>query len=108
MARLGELLREGFELARGGELAIPEQVRGFLERGMPGELVDVDATVGEHAGVAVDEADGRRRGDDAFESLGGGSEGGHGTFSGGAAFDRAESTYGYSSVQETLSSSLVD
>jgi hypothetical protein len=34
-----------------------------------GELVDVDAAVGENAGVAVDPADGGGGGDDAFRPL---------------------------------------
>ena len=37
---------------------------------MGGELVDVDAAVGENASVAVDPADGTGGGDDAFEAAG--------------------------------------
>ena len=46
------------ELGGGGELAEPEEVGGLFEGGALGELVDVDAAIGEDAGVAVDPADG--------------------------------------------------
>ena len=44
--------------ACGGQLAEPEQIGGLFEGGLAGELVDIDATIGEDAGLSVDEADG--------------------------------------------------
>ena len=52
-----------------GEFAEPEEVGGLFEGGALGELVDVDAAVGENAGVAVDPADGGAGGDDAFQAF---------------------------------------
>src|SRR5271168_1895396 len=52
-----------------GELAEPEEVSALLEGGSLCEFVDVDAAIGENAGVAVDPADGGRGGDDAFQAL---------------------------------------
>ena len=43
-----------FSLRR--KLSKPEQVRGLFERRLFGKLVDVDAAVGQHPGVAVNPA----------------------------------------------------
>ncbi len=45
------------ELHLRGQGAEPEEIGGFFKGGFGGELVDIDAAVGEHAGVAVDVAD---------------------------------------------------
>ena len=45
----GELLAELGEFGGGGQLAEPEQVGGLFEGGALGELVDVDAAIGEDA-----------------------------------------------------------
>ena len=121
-AGLGQLGREGFELFGVGEAAVPEEVGGFFEAALRGEFVDVDAAIGEDAGVAVDVADGGGGGDNAFKALGGGSESGHEGQSPSASYewmfggvwraawnraaalrDQAESTYGYSPEREGLS-----
>ena len=73
----GELLGEGAELGGVGKFAVPEEIGGFFEGGSVGELVDVDAAVGEDALGAVDEADGGLVGDDVLEAFGGGGGGGH-------------------------------
>jgi hypothetical protein len=44
-------------------------VGGLLEVGAGGELMDVDAALGQHAGVSVDPADRRFCCDDAFQTL---------------------------------------
>ena len=67
-ARCGEVVGELGESGR-GELAEPEEIGGLLEGGALSEFVDVDAAIGEDAGVAVDPADGRRGGDDAFQAF---------------------------------------
>ena len=69
LAGCGELCGELGELGCGGELAEPEEVGGLFEGGLLGELVDIDAAVGEDAGVSVDPADGRAGGDDAFQAF---------------------------------------
>ena len=52
-----------------GQLAEPEEVGCLFKSGALGELVNVDAAVGEDPRVAVDPADRRVGGDDAFQSL---------------------------------------
>ena len=47
---------------------MPQEEADLFERGLGREIVDVVAAIGEHAAVAVDEADRRRRGDDVFKS----------------------------------------
>ena len=69
LACCGEFCGEVGEFGGVGELAEPEEVGGLLEGGALGELVDVDAAVGEDAGVAVDPADGGAGGDDAFQAF---------------------------------------
>jgi hypothetical protein len=44
-----------FELA--GENAVPQQVCGLLEGGVHGQLVNVDAPIGQDASISVDPAD---------------------------------------------------
>ena len=80
LAGVGELPGEGGELGGGGQLAVPEEIGGLFEGGVLGEFVDVDAAIGEDAGVAVDPADGRGGGDDAFQAFWCDSSG-HGCFS---------------------------
>ena len=65
----GEMRGELGEFGGVGQLAEPEQVGGLFEGGALGELVDVDAAVGEDAGVSVDPADGGVGGDDAFQAF---------------------------------------
>ena len=64
----GEVGGELGELGGVGEFAEPEEVGGLLECGTFREFVDVDAAIGEDAGVAVDPADRRGCGDDAFQA----------------------------------------
>ena len=52
----GELVREVGEFVVTGKVAEPQQVGSFLEGGLIGELVDIDAAVGQHTGIAVDPA----------------------------------------------------
>jgi len=44
----------------------PEQVAGLFKSGMLGEFVNVDAAIGENAAFAIDIADARVGGDNAF------------------------------------------
>jgi len=69
MARGGQLLTEGVELGAGGERAEPEQVGALFEGGALGEFVDINSTIGEDAGIAVNPTDAGRRSDDAFKTL---------------------------------------
>ncbi len=69
LAGCGEMGGEVGEFGGVGELAEPEEVGGLLEGGALGEFVDVDAAIGENAGVAVDPADGGAGGDDAFQAF---------------------------------------
>ncbi len=60
------------ELAQGeliGQHAVPEQVGGFLEGGVLGELVDVDAAIGEDPRISVDPADTGVRGNNSLKTL---------------------------------------
>jgi hypothetical protein len=57
------------ELRAVRQLAVPQQVRHFLERRVRGEVVDVVAAVAEHTLGAVDQADPRLGGDDACQPL---------------------------------------
>jgi hypothetical protein len=65
----GEMPGEFSKLSGRGEFAEPEEVGALLEGGSLCEFVDIDAAIGEDAGVAVDPADGGRGGDDAFQAL---------------------------------------
>ena len=65
----GEVCGELGEFGGVGEFAEPEEIGGLLEGGALGEFVDVDAAVGEDAGVAVDPADRGAGGDDAFQAF---------------------------------------
>ena len=58
------------ELVGRGQLAEPEEIGGLFEGGVGSELVDIDAAVREDTGVAVDPADGRRGGDNTFQTFG--------------------------------------
>jgi len=51
------------------ELSEPEEVGGLFEGGTLREFVDVDAAIGEDAGVTVDPADRGAGGDDAFQAF---------------------------------------
>ena len=53
--------------------AVPQQIADFLERGVLGEIVDVVAAIGEHAALAIQITNGRRRDDDVFKPCLGGS-----------------------------------
>jgi hypothetical protein len=53
----------------GGQRAEPEQVSRLFKGRVDGEFVDVDAAIGENSGLAVDPANTRVGGDNAFESL---------------------------------------
>ncbi len=55
--RVSELLGEVLELGGCGQGTEPEQVGGLLKGRLLGQLVDVDAAVGEHTSFAVDPAD---------------------------------------------------
>ena len=60
--------RELIELGRLGQLAVPEEVGDLLERGLPREVVDVVAAVGEAPVGTVEVAELGLGGDDPFES----------------------------------------
>ena len=47
---------------------MPQQIADFLERRVLGEIVDVVAAIRQHAALAIEIADGRRRDDDVFET----------------------------------------
>ncbi len=57
LARGGEVPVEVGQFRGVGQFAEPEEVGALFEGGALGELVDVDAAIGEDAGVAVDPAD---------------------------------------------------
>ena len=60
------------ELAQGelvGQDAVPEQVGGLLEGRVLGQLVNVDAPIGQHARFSVDPADAGVRCDNSFQTL---------------------------------------
>ena len=63
-----ELRVEFRQLARAGQVAVPQQAGGFLETGMGGEVVNVVAPVEHSALHAIDETDGRLCGYDAFKT----------------------------------------
>src|SRR6516162_877923 len=53
-----------------GQASKPEEVAGLLEVGMVGEIVDIDAAVGEYTLFAIDIADARRGGNHALQTFG--------------------------------------
>ncbi len=66
------------ELAQGelvGEVSIPEEVSGLLEGGVLGQLVNIDAPIGQHARFSVDPADTGVRCNNSFKSLSSDSSG---------------------------------
>ena len=67
LARQTEL--ELLQFGAGGQASEPEQVAALLEVGVGGELVDVDAAIGEHALVAIDVANARISCGDAFQAF---------------------------------------
>ena len=52
-----------------GQDAVPQQVGGFFEGRVLGQLVNVDAAIGQHARVSVDPADAGVRRDNSFQTL---------------------------------------
>ena len=56
------------ELGAIRQAAVPQQVAGLLERRVAREIVDVVAAIREHAAIAVEETNARRRRDDVFET----------------------------------------
>ena len=65
----GQLRREFAQLEFAGQAAVPEQVGGLLEAGVLGQLVDVDAAIGEHARFSVNPADSGVGGNNSFKTL---------------------------------------
>jgi hypothetical protein len=64
-----ETFAEIVELRAIGETAVPEEKGDLLEGGLPGQLVDVVATIDEAAFFSEDVAEGGRGGDNSFEPL---------------------------------------
>src|SRR2546428_13974898 len=73
---------EFLELVARGQLAEPQQIAGFLEIGVVGQFVNVNATVGQHALFPVDVADAGSGGDHSLQAFCGdvrGGQAGHDT-----------------------------
>ena len=56
----------------------PQQIANFLEGRVVGQFVNVDAAIGEHAGIAIDVANSGIRRGNAFQTLWTLRSGGHG------------------------------
>src|SRR5262249_7924243 len=67
-ARSLEFVRECVELGASRQLALQQQVAGFLERRALGEIVDRVAPVAQLAGATIDVADARAVEIDAFQA----------------------------------------
>ncbi len=52
-----------------GKAAVPEQVGRFFKAGFLGEIVDVDAAVGQHAGFTINETNAGISGNNSFKTL---------------------------------------
>src|SRR5712692_11778228 len=72
---------EFLEFVARRQLAEPQQVAGFFESGLFGQLVDVNAPVGQNAQFSVDVADAGSGGDHSLQTLCGvcGGQAGHWT-----------------------------
>ena len=79
LAFLRQPAAEVFQLIRGRQLAVPQQVAGFFKIGIVGKFVDVDAAVSEDPLVSVDIANAGIGSDYSFQALGGvrGGQAGH-------------------------------
>ena len=67
LARQTEL--ELLEFGAGGKASEPEEVAALLEVGVGGQLMDVDAAIGEYSLVAIDVANARISCGDAFQAF---------------------------------------
>ena len=67
-ARRGQLRLQVAKLGAIRQPAVPQQVAGLLERRVARQVVDVVSAIREHAAIAVEETNPRRRRDDVFES----------------------------------------
>ena len=47
---------------------MPQEITGFLERGVPRQVMDVVAAIRQHAAIAIEKTDPGRSRDDVFES----------------------------------------
>ena len=65
----GHAIAKFTQLLALGKAAEPEQVAGFLEVGVFGEVVNIDPAIGEDALLAIDVTDAGCSCDDSFESL---------------------------------------
>ncbi len=71
----GELRLELAQVELVGQVTIPEEIGGFLEGGVFGQLVNVDAPIGQHARFSVDPADAGVRCNNSFQTLSSDSSG---------------------------------
>ena len=76
--RRGQLRLEIAQLRARRQPAVPQQVAGLLKGRKSREVVNVVSAIRQNPAVAVDVADGRRGGDDVFETGFGWSGSGHG------------------------------
>ena len=65
----GQLGLEFAQLELVGKMAVPQQVGGLFEAGVLGQLVNVDAAIGEHARISIDPADAGVGGNNSFQTL---------------------------------------
>src|SRR5581483_6939187 len=70
LARLCQRPPQLFEFATGRQLAVPQEVADLFEGGILGQVMDINATVGQDAPVSIYVADAGDGGDNAFQTLG--------------------------------------